>query len=200
MKQKGEIALLSSQCKEMSEEMSKMRIDLEGVAKELNEEKEQMPSKIKSALQPFKDELALQTKHYLGLKEALFRQVSIEVGSLKESKLSHKMTRLLKDNEDFQNELEATKEEYDKRIEILSENMKNKESELSCEITRLSEENEELRSKLKATKEEYDGYFSVIVEEICPTEPTSSVEEVNPPLALTLTRQSLLFSCKNLYK
>ena len=161
MKQKGEIALLSSQCKEMSEEMSKMRIDLEGVAKELNEEKEQMPSKIRSTLQPLKDEIVLQTKNYSRLNQALFRQVSIEVGSLKESELSHKMTRLLKDNEEFRNELKATKEEYDKRIEILSENMKNKESELSCEITHLSEENEELQSKLKATKEEYDGNLSV---------------------------------------
>ena len=190
MKQKGEIALLSSQCKEMSEEMSKMRIDLEGVAKELNEEKEQMPSKIRSALQPLKDDLALQSRYYVRQKEALSQKVSIEVGSLKESELFHKMTRLLKDNEDFRNELKATKEEYDKRIETLSEDIKAKESKLSCEITCLSEENEELRSKLKASKEEYDGNISKNVEEICqPTEPAKIVamEEVSLPLALTLT-------------
>ena len=182
MKQKGEIALLSSQCKEMSEEMSKMRIDLEGVAKELNEEKEQMLSKIRSALQPLKDDLALQ-RHYVSQKEALSQQVSIEEeydGSLKESELSHKMTCLLKDNEEFRNELKATKDEYDKRIETLSENIKAKERKLSREITRLSEENEELRSELKATKEEYDGNLSKNIEEICqPTEPTIIVQEVS---------------------
>ena len=182
MKQKGEIALLSSQCKEMSEEMSKMRIDLEGVAKELNEEKEQMPSKIRSALQPLKDDLTLQLKYYARLNEALSQKVSVE-------------TRLLKDNDEFRNELKVTKEEYDKRIEILSENIKNKENELSCEITCLSKENEELRSKLKATKEEYDGNLSKNIEEICqPTESPISVQLVSPPLALTLTRQSLLFN------
>ena len=143
MKQKGEIALLSSQCKEMSEEMSKMRIDLEGVAKELNEEKEQMPSKIQSALQPLKDDLALQLKYYARLNEALSQKVSVE-------------THLLKDNDEFRKELKATKEEYDKKIETLSENIKNKESELSCEITRLSKENEELQSELKATKENFE--------------------------------------------
>ena len=147
MKQKGEIALWSSQCKEMSEEMSKTRIDLEGVAKELNEEKEQMPSKIRSELQPLKDDLALQLK--------------------------------------------ATKEECDKRIEALSENIKAKESKLSREITRLSKENEELQSKLKATKEEswYYGNLFENVKEIY--EQHEKKEEVSPPLALTLTRQSL---------
>ena len=92
--------------------------------------------------------------------------------------------------------MKATKKEYDKRIETLSENIKAKEDKLSCEITHLSEENEELRSKLKAMQKEYD---KDIFKNICqPTELTICMQEVSLPLAFTLTKQSLLFNLTDL--